>query len=280
MQDRGFLPPFTSTRNNGARMGTQRSIIAVLTLLALGLSSTAALSDTFGHPGHVEIQVIDDRGREFRQYDVPGRPERSGTERAYVEAKQGERYSIRVRNRSQHRIGVVIAVDGRNIISGDQSHLTKDERMYVLRPGEKGTYEGWRTAKDRVNRFFFTDAEDSYAEAFGDRTAMGVIAAAVYREVKVIAYRDEGAMARELAPPPGAAPAPGTGFGEGKSSPSNSVSFEPEDQPWQKVFLKYEWRETLCQKGIARCRSESQNNRFWDEPEDGNYAPYPPGSRR
>jgi hypothetical protein len=39
--------------------------------------------------------------------------------------------------------------------------------------------------------------------------------------------------------------------------------------------LKYEWRETLCRKGILSC-GEKTGNRLWDN--DG-YAPYPPGYR-
>ena len=61
--------------------------------------------------------------------------------------------------------------------------LRADERMYVLPPHESATYEGWRTERDTVNRFYFTEPGDSYAAAFGDRSAMGVIAVAAFREV-------------------------------------------------------------------------------------------------
>ncbi|MBA4395718.1 MAG: hypothetical protein C0407_19365, partial [Desulfobacca sp.] len=65
---------------------------------------------------------------------------------------------------------------------------------------------------------------------------------------------------------------PGTGFGEGQYSPSVRVEFEPEAFSAERHFLKYEWRETLCRKGIMDCRQP--HNRFWDERRD--YAPYPP----
>ena len=42
-------------------------------------------------------------------------------------------------------------------------------------------YAGWRANLDAINEFYFTDWSDSYAEAFGDRSARGVIAVAVYR---------------------------------------------------------------------------------------------------
>jgi hypothetical protein len=64
----------------------------------------------------------------------------------------------------------------------------------------------------------------------------------------------------------------GTGFGDAEYSPVIKVEFEPELAPVQKTLVKYEWRETLCRKGILRCGQE-QGNRLWD---DG-YAPFPPG---
>jgi hypothetical protein len=79
-------------------------------------------------------------------------------------------------------VGLVIAVDGRNIISGKQSWLRNDERMYILGPYGRGEFKGWRTSLDSINRFYFTEVADSYAAAFRDESAMGVIAVAVYPE--------------------------------------------------------------------------------------------------
>jgi len=39
---------------------------------------------------------------------------------------------IEVKNRLNRRVGLVIAVDGRNIISGTKSWLRNNERMYIL----------------------------------------------------------------------------------------------------------------------------------------------------
>ncbi len=65
----------------------------------------------------------------------------------------------------------------------------------------------------------------------------------------------------------------GTGFGDAQYSPVIRVEFEPERIPVQKTLVKYEWRETLCRKGILQCGPD-RKNRLWDQ--DG-YAPYPPG---
>ncbi len=53
------------------------------------------------------------------------------------------------------RVGVVVAVDGRNIISGKQSWLRNDERMYILEPYGVGEFKGWRTSLDSINRRYF-----------------------------------------------------------------------------------------------------------------------------
>ena len=72
----------------------------------------------------------------YPQYPLDGR-QGSSVFKAYVEAVRDQKYSVRIRNRGNQRIGVVIAVDGRNIISGDRSNLRPDERMYVLGPHQQ-----------------------------------------------------------------------------------------------------------------------------------------------
>ncbi len=219
----------------------------------------------------------------------------------YAEAIKGDHYRIEVKNRLNRRVGLVIAVDGRNIISGTKSWLKNNERMYILEPYGSGEFAGWRTAQDRINRFYFTDVPDSYAAAFGDESAMGVIAVAVYPEVRRCeppiplsrtvpsVHRDhEGKAAgsadkAEAAPdPPGKPPAEqmkekdarseqalesaGTGYGRDEYSPSQIVAFEPEKRAAETIYLKYEWRSTLCKLGVVECAKPPRRppNRLWD----------------
>lgn len=258
-------------------------------MAVLLLSSGVAWAQRF-EAGGVEVDVISDRGRPLPRY--PLRESRSSVYKAYVEAVRGQNYSVQIRNRTSQRIGVVIAVDGRNIISGDRSNLRPNERMYVLAPYQQERYEGWRTGKNRVNRFYFTDAGDSYSGAWGDYSAMGVIAVAAFREAyspppqtwtqDSPGYSDQRGLRN--APPAGAAPRapsePGTGYGESEWSPSQRVEFDPERRPFTQFFLKYAWRETLCQQGVIECPGSSRRpkNRFWNENDD--YAPPPPRDNR
>ncbi|MBI4698714.1 MAG: hypothetical protein HY758_07370 [Nitrospirae bacterium] len=205
----------------------------------------------------------------------------------YLEAKKGEDYSIVIRNNTHERIGVVIAVDGRNIISGKSSDLKNNEDMYIVEPYGYTELDGWRTDRDTVHKFYFTDVSDSYSvRTFGDSSAMGLIAVAVFRE-KDRPIVNERQMRKGKVPMPGARSYPfaeseskknesgaaGTGFGHEQYSPTIKVKFEPESDPFQKILVKYEWRETLCSNGILKCRTE-ERNRLWDGDE---YAPYPPG---
>lgn len=266
----------------------------LMTTLGTAMNVTATASEVI-RTGQVGVEIIADDGSTFARYDISDRSGR-GKLRAYLQAERGRNYGIRIHNDTGGRIGLVIAVDGRNIISGRKSDLGANEPMYVLGAREQATYQGWRTSNTRVQRFFFTEAENSYAEAWGDRSAMGVIAVAAFREVsRVLPQRRLGRQ--EMAPKPGApaenrsgksmesadaASAAGTGFGESQDSRSVRVHFKPQRQAFVTQFLKYEWRESLVRLGII---SETPPvNRFWPEQlgQAQNFAPYPPGywSRR
>jgi len=244
--------------------------------------------DTFGET--VSIEIAAEHGGVF--LTIPHRDYRkrgTHTIKNYLEARRGENYGICIRNRTPERIGVVIAVDGRNIISGKQSDLSNNEAMYIINSYGYGRYDGWRTAGDTVHKFYFTDIANSYAmRTFGDATAMGVIAVAVYREKERPKPLYEHKRLRDA---PGAPAAEsqargkteafsderaGTGFGDEHYSPTIRVAFEPEKRPVQKTLFKYEWHEVLCRKGILHCRQEARN-RLWDEDP---YAPFPPGYPR
>ncbi|MDI7262004.1 MAG: hypothetical protein QME90_19080 [Thermodesulfobacteriota bacterium] len=241
-----------------------------------------------GNEDVVDVRILSDSGGVFPKYRTYLRRPQEG-KFFYMEAVKGQRYSIQVTNKSDRRIGVVIAVDGRNVIDGKKSAPKQNERMYIIGPHESNTFEGWRTGMDRTNRFYFTEPSDSYAEkVFSDASAMGTIALAVYREKlpEIVPY--SGGTSRMKDAPAGAAPcAPsesrsadrseqkkneqaGTGFGETTYSPAYMVQFDPEHTIAEKIVLKYEWRSELCRKGIISC---GPKNRFW--PDGYEFAPIP-----
>jgi len=255
----------------------------------------------------IDVRITTDSGQTLPMFPLKGR---TAVSKLYAEATKGEHYRIVVKNRLNRRVGLVIAVDGRNIISGDKSWLKNSERMYILEPYESGEFNGWRSSQERVNRFYFTDAPDSYAAAFGDGSAMGVIAVSAFREKQTYqpppllslapprsshdSIREDKGAASGRTAAPSAVPemqarkaeraqehfekSAGTGYGRDEYSPTRIVEFEAEKRPVHTAYIKYEWRTTLCRMGVISCSQPYRQpyNRLWD---NSSYAPPPPRQR-
>jgi len=264
------------------RIGT---LLSVAWLWALVASDAPAGGGVGASQSLVALEFVDERGGAFETYAAAS--EAPDVYRAFLEAEPEALYRIRARNLSGTRIGIVIAVDGRNIISGERSELGRGEPMYILDPYQTVTYAGWRTSEAEVRRFYFTSLEHSYASRIGDESAIGVVAAAVFRPKPESIARWRQSPGRPAAPSvtaessdaaSGQAEArsqAGTGFGESEKSRVVRVSFSPERQPSQRSFFKYEWPAQLCARGVKVC---SPANRFWPEQRHG-FVPLPPGER-
>jgi hypothetical protein len=262
-----------------------KKLLAICLVLLIWVGNSAA--STIGDA--IEVSIVSDNGRFLPFYPAKSHPT---LKKVYAEAVKGDHYRIMIRNKLNRRVGVVVAVDGRNIISGQKSWLKNNERMYILDPYATNEYSGWRSSQDKINRFYFTDVPDSYAAAFGDQSAMGVIAVAAYPEIQRYApqighsypmrERNEPGAAKDKAVAPSvqsrASEQAGTGYGREEYSPSYRVSFDPEDRAAESILIKYEWRKTLCKMKIITCCKWNgfSHNRIWDN--DG-YAPPPPCRR-
>lgn len=268
----------------------------LLQILAAGLTLALhgpVLAYIPHNSGDVAVEIITDDGRVLPVHAVRHRDGKAY--RAYLEAVYGKNYGIRIYNRTGKRIGLVIAVDGRNIISGDKSRLQSSEQMYILGPYERSSFDGWRTSTKDIHRFYFTEAGDSYAGAWDDYSAIGVIAVAVFpektyyrpyrqRRDRLSSGADAAAGAARPAPAPvqeksegnmqDSASQPGTGFGKKQYSRVRLVHFDPMATASSQYFFKYEWRESLCKRGIIDCGANTPN-RFW--PDNMEFAPFPPG---
>jgi hypothetical protein len=150
----------------------------------LVLTSPAGAHETTfrsrGGPVAVSVEV-EEQGTPL--YAAP-----DGSGRLYLEARQGARYAIRLHNPSPHRVAILLAVDGLNVISGEREPGPKGGRpgrMYVLEPWDEMTVRGWRTSLEEVRRFTFVDEKRSYASRTGQANSkMGWIEAWVYHEVR------------------------------------------------------------------------------------------------
>ena len=199
--------------------------------------------------------------------------------RYYFQAFQGRNYSLRLHNNTGRRVGVLIAVDGLNVVNGERSRLAHNEPMYVLDPYETSVINGWRTSLDQVRRFVFVDEQRSYAERTGQANGdMGWIRVLSFNEAgrpRVSNPRSRGdefgplgANRAAPAPPEGAremvgrqddAPQsrsqagdgyPGTGWGDRSHDPVSETWFQAVSQPSDRLVFRYEYASGLRALGI------------------------------
>ncbi len=133
--------------------------------------------DTWAEGQLVDVQLRVD-GEAAPLYFAPRRDDRR-----YFQAFAGRNYSVVLRNNTDRRIAVVMAVDGLNVLNGEITNLSANEPMYVLDPRESATIRGWRTSMDEVRRFVFVDEKRSYAERTGQANSdMGWIRVVTFNE--------------------------------------------------------------------------------------------------
>jgi len=202
--------------------------LALAALLAP--AALAHVDGRFEAPGSLVGVTVDVEGRTAPLYPAP-----DGSGRFYLEARRGARYAVHVTNRSPQRVGVVVAVDGLNAISGEIESAAvagpgaRPGRMYVLDPWNDVTVRGWRTSLDEVRRFTFIDEQSSYAARSNKANRkMGWIEVRVYRERPAHVRRQpwtpeiDSRRERERDEAPAAA-----GRTEGTTAPSDAAAAPP-----------------------------------------------------
>jgi hypothetical protein len=173
-------------------------VVAALLVLTAGASFPAAVSADAGlfqaRCASVDLSVEREGGT------APLYAARDGSGRYYLEARAGGTYALRIVNRTSERVGILVAVDGLNAISGEREPVpaagARPGRMYVVDPWGEVSVRGWRTSLDDVRQFTFVDEHASYAARTGRANArMGWIEAWVYRE------RSGPRVTRRIPPP-------------------------------------------------------------------------------
>jgi hypothetical protein len=99
---------------------------------------------------------------------------------SYVAGRPGDRYAVRMSNRSNGRVLIVLSVDGINAVSGETA--ATGQTGYVLSPWQTADIVGWRKTDAEAAAFYFTALPDSYAARTDRPQNVGVIGLAVYRE--------------------------------------------------------------------------------------------------
>jgi hypothetical protein len=206
---------------------------------------------------------------------------------SYIAGRPGDRYAVRLTNRSGGRVLVVLSVDGVNAVSGETA--ATGQTGYVLAPHQSAEITGWRKSHTEAAAFYFTALPDSYAARTQRPDYVGVIGAAVFRErvPEPVTHRREpappiardraanGAAAQEekasradaeVPRSAAAAPSPssriereslakserlGTGHGEREYSPTSQTAFErASSQPAEIVQVRYDSHANLLASGV------------------------------
>jgi hypothetical protein len=102
------------------------------------------------------------------------------TDRTFIIGEQGERYSIVIANRSNHRVEAVTTVDGVDVMNGQTGSV--ENRGYVLDPYQTMVVDGFRQSQTHVAAFRFAKVADSYAAQTGSARNVGVIGIAFFDE--------------------------------------------------------------------------------------------------
>lgn len=233
-------------------------------LMSLAMLLTAACSPLSARP-LVDVSVVDrDTGEWLREY-----PHRGDT---WVAGTPGNRYGVRLSNRTGERVLVVLSVDGINAVSGETA--SPAQAGYVLEPWESTEIAGWRKSLDDIAQFVFTDLADSYAARTGRPRNVGVIGVAVFQESRPRYYpspappvanegeyrRDqakaaspsaEKGVASEQAADSAMRQSMGTGHGQREWSPVGQTRFvRASRSPAQVSELRYDDNQRLMAIGV------------------------------
>ena len=213
-----------------------------------------------------------------------------GSGRLYLEAREGSRYAISLRNRSGERVGVALSVDGLDVISGERTSAAGSgvPRCTSSTPGtprrseaggppcaRSGSSLSW-TSAPRVRPAPAPSTAVSGGSRWPSTGSGGPTSPA--RDSNRI--RPAGRWSAIAAPMPpattprtprrpaprrrarrprsgGSGPSsfPGTGWGPGTADQAVLVEFDPEARPSQLVTLRYEYADTLRSLGVLTASS-------------------------
>lgn len=99
----------------------------------------------------------------------------------FVVGHVGERYTLRIVNRTGRRVEAVVSVDGRDVIDGKPADW-REKRGYLVPAWGSVDIDGWRLSQQQAAAFRFSTVSESYAAKTGNAREVGVIGVAIFPE--------------------------------------------------------------------------------------------------
>lgn len=99
----------------------------------------------------------------------------------WIEGREGNNYTIDIRNNTPARALFIVSVDGLDVLAGQPAG--PGSQGYVVNPYDTISIPGWKLNDQQAAEFFFSRSRDSYVNAIGGSTSnTGVIGAMVFAE--------------------------------------------------------------------------------------------------
>jgi len=182
------------------RLGIAWLLAAGLVLVGCATPGLAHSQGLRAQSGAYELEVLAN-GVSVQSFAHAGETHILGT--------SGERYVLRIHNRSARRVEAVVSVDGLDVMDGKPGDYSK--RGYLVPAYGFIDIDGWRLSNHEAAAFRFAAVSESYAAKTGKPRNIGVIGVAVFpeRRVRPTPMRRRAAPSQEsFRSSGGAAPAP------------------------------------------------------------------------
>jgi len=158
----------TASSNKGLLLTCAIAAAAIACSAPGAARATAPLS---ADRGNYAVEVLLD-GNQAATFEHRGE--------TYVLGQHGQRYTLRVHNRTGRRIEAVVSVDGLDVVDGRPADFNK--RGYLVGAWGHVDIDGWRLSQYEAATFRFGSVGSSYAASKGKARNVGVIGVAVFPE--------------------------------------------------------------------------------------------------
>ncbi len=151
-------------------------------ILLTGTLAVAAIACSAPGSARATAPLTADRGTYAIEVLLDGNQAETFEHRGetFIMGQHGQRYTLRVHNRTGRRVEAVVSVDGLDVVDGKSADVNK--RGYLVGAWSSVDIDGWRLSQYEAATFRFGSVSSSYAASKGKARNVGVIGVAVFPE--------------------------------------------------------------------------------------------------